>query len=279
MPDPTPSIPDALARLNQPDQLTRLQIAQRVLERWPPDAATRLVETGLDSQHPRVRAESARLAGQLAMRRRLPGLARCGARLEELARDVGQPGRVRKSAVWSLGWIGAPESLAAIEALSQHDNAMYRRAAVEAAGRLGGVEAAAVLLRGLTDPAWQVRMDAAIGLGGLPGEVAAASYETLVAALRDEPHPKAAEQMLRSLPEVAPAASRSDEAIGVLLARLDDHGEARVSRAAARGLGELADAVTNPEALLAELQRRERAASAQVAAALRWSLMALRTRE
>ncbi|MEL6179975.1 MAG: HEAT repeat domain-containing protein [Myxococcota bacterium] len=274
MPEHGPSIPDALAVLKHPDQQQRLAMLQDILEGWPISTALQLVEQGLQSPHIRPRATSARLVGLLWVRYRSDDLRLCAPLLAMLVCDAHQPGRVRKSAAWSLGWIGSHDAVEALTTLGDHTNPMYRRTAMEASGRIGGLRAATFLVGGLHDPAWQVRMDAAIGLGGLCDSAITPSVgEAFERALQAENHPRTLEQMLRSLPELVSTGALTPERAAALLGdRLGPAYPTPVRCASARGLGELGS--TYPGAALARelLQSASVRPPASIREQARWAL-------
>ena len=257
-----------LAALASRDHLTRIGCAQRLREGGADEATlSALLDRGLGDRRPNVVAEVSRLAGEL-------GRAEVGERLEALASDHRRPVRVRKAAVGALGLLERQEALGAIATVADHPNAMLRRAAMEAAGRLGTGRACGLLLGGLSDVAWQVRKDAAIGLGGVPRCAAPRALDGLERALGVEADTGSAEQMLRSVAElggVAPGVSA--RAAGVLVAWLQQPGEGlwRLHKASARGLGELGALSARP-VLVAALAGDP---PAPVAGQILWSLARL----
>jgi len=86
------------------------------------------------------------------------------------------------AAIRALGDIADP---AALDALLAHAGGAQRAEALLALGKLRDPRAEAVLIRGLNDDDWQVRMNAAMAIGPLGGPMAAAALRR---TLDDEVH-------------------------------------------------------------------------------------------
>jgi len=264
------STPDPLgAGLASPDHLTRLHTLELLdaMARRPDTRphALQIASDALAHASPTARSAAAQLAGAA-------GLTELTPRLIGLGLDPHEAGRVRKSAVLALGLLQATDAVPAALALTDHPNPMYRRAAAEALGRIGTPDAATALTAALADPAWEVRMVAAIGLGGPAADAAPApALQAILLALHAEPHPPTAEQLLRSLAELALRCpeGRTDaaEVLRRALAQPPEGPEAwRLQRAAARGLGELRDTASAPL-----LEAMEEVTDAVVAEEVRWA--------
>lgn len=219
------------------DHLTRLKASEAlrdVLFCATLDAQASFCEAGLCHQDLNVRAETARIVGDLRLSKLLPSL-------HALLQNRHQPQRVHKAVLYALRCIQSPQSAPVLSNSWEHPQPMMRRAAVMALGQIGGKSALAALQKALNDEAWQVRMEAATGLGGMREEFAESCIETLDKSLYKEPHAATAERMVRHLTEAA-LRSLAPARIAPTLARLlqnDDRWEVR--RACARGLGELGD--------------------------------------
>ena len=231
----------ALDELASSDHLTRLRRAEVLGRTRDPTELAIVVASGLDDPRPNVVAECARLVAQ----RRLHG------HTGQLLRVTGEPNRpvrVLKAAVNALGCLAAsaPETpdwmsqaLEAMAPLATHPNTMLRRTVMEAAGELG-CAALPLLCRGLADTAWQVRMYAAMGLGG-QAHCPAEANGALVVAFGAEGDTGTAEQMLRSMAELAveapPLAAKTSRLLATVL--LDTSRPHPLRKAAARGIGEI----------------------------------------
>jgi HEAT repeat protein len=204
---------------------------------------------GLGDDRINAVAEAVRLVGHFGLTELIPAV--------EILLDRGCPMRVLKAAVSCVGRLRVAGALGGISALSDYPHPMLRRAVMEAAGRIE-VGATPVLLRGLGDEAWQVRMDAAIGLGAQRGE---AVFAALVRSIEVEIHPRTAEMMVRSVAEL-----KNEDAFGAMAGWLGDtRRPPEVRRAAARGLGERGE--YSPA-----LDRAVHSERADVAEQARWAL-------
>ena len=259
-------IKEWIEALASKDHLTRLRCAER-LRSMPLGALGPFFEVGLQDPRANVVAEVARLAGRLRA-------VATSQRLALIAADHRASVRARKAAATALGALGFEPGLAALATLIDHPNDMLRRATVEAAGRIGGAGALEILLEGASDAAWQVRMYAAIGLGS--ATEAEPAFVALDAALEVETHDATAEEMLRSMAELATrCAALSARAAARFVAALEDPdaspgGWVR-ARAAARGLGEVGAA----EAIAALERVLTIDPPAQVAEQAQWALAQL----
>ena len=230
------------------DHLRRVRCAQRLREEASAEVVEAVIERGLADGRANAQAEAARLAGDV-------GHGASARALRALVMDGRRAVRVRKAAASALGLLGDLEGIEALEAALGHPDAMFRRAVVEAAGRIGGSRALGLLRSWLGAGVWQVRMEAAVGLGGMPVEVAGEAIEGLMGAVEVEGHDETAEQMLRSLAELGVRAEGHRGAVEVALrGHLEPVARWRASMAAARGLGELG-AVGSMEALRGALRR------------------------
>lgn len=88
-----------------------------------------------------------------------------------------QPPLAEAAAVRALGDIAAPQTFEALLALL---NGPSRAEVVTALGKLRDPRAAAALVSVLHDPAWRIRMNAAMALGPIGSEKQAAELETLL---------------------------------------------------------------------------------------------------
>jgi HEAT repeat protein len=253
---------DWLADLASREHLTRLR-AVDALRTHSLDMVREIAAMALSDRRANAQAAGARLIGE----RSIAGLR--GA-LETMVADRGRAVRARKASVVALGQLGSPDSLAAIGSLESHPNDMVRRALMEAAGRIGTAGALPLLVAGLGDGAWQVRMDAATGLGGMPDGVAAAAFEALDGAWSVEPDVRTGEQMLRAMAEVAWPGLRT-VATARFMGVLASGADWRWRRAAARGLGE----VGFGEAAQTALQSALETSAGAVAEEIVWSLRAM----
>ncbi len=216
--------------LASPDHLARLRAADALalaLESLPPDDRLTLWAEGLADPRPNVAPELARLAQRLGAREAAPSLRAA------LERKKASP-KLHKAALGALGWVGDQTDAPTLARFVRGGEAMMRRVAVEALGRVGGQGACEALWAGLQDEAWEVRAEAALGLGALPGVCGPGSLKAIERALATEPEPFVRERLLRAIPELGDPARGAALLLGVPL-----DGDWRALRAAARGLGEL----------------------------------------
>lgn len=242
----------ALEALGAREHLKRVQVAQRLREQaWRRSQgralAGEVVRRGLEASDLNVTASAARLAGDI-------GELSVWGRLVTLAEDHRRPLRVRRAAASALGWVwlrgrvaSADEpspsqrgaALAALTSLSRHREPLVRRVAVEAAGRMEIPEALGLLCDAASDPAWQVRQDAALGLGGMRGEAAVEAWAVLARLWPQEVEARVAERALRSMAELALECASLHEATRQHLEEAAER-VGVVRKAALRGLSELA---------------------------------------
>lgn len=262
-----------LERLGAADHLVRLGAIERLITLGRDDGervlAVEVCAAALSAPNPTARSAAAQVAAAAGLRALVGPLLR-------VAADRHEAGRARKSAVLALGELGATDAVEAAIDISEHSNAMYRRAAIEALGRIGSPEALRTLCDALGDEAWQVRMYAAIGLGGpVADEAPEVAVTALLDALAAETDAATAEQLLRSLADLGRQAPRCAMEIGERLAAVLEQPPAiedawMLQRAAARGLGELGAKAWAPL-----LRRLVEGVDAVVAEEIHWALRIL----
>ncbi len=220
------------------EHFVRIGAAQRLREQaaHSPHAhtlATLVALAALEDARPNALAQGARLASALHLTSAAP-------RLRALCASKSAAVRVRKAAAAALGHLADPLALEALEVLRHHNAPMVRRVAVEAIGRLELPACFEPLADALTDPAWQVRLDAAVGLGAMCKPQAQGAFEVMLGVVEDEPHSPCAERMLRAMTELACCdEGLRKQAIALLQRHLVKWEVIPTARAAARGLGEL----------------------------------------
>ncbi len=265
---PQGSLAQILNHLASRPHITRVQQAQHLREFADPNALwwSEFFRRGLEDKRHNARAETARLASHFFYAPVVPKLA-------QLTASPHEPLRVRKAAAQALGRLGDAKILPALATLANHSAMMARRTAVEAAGRLETPEAFGILGHALHDRAWEVRLDAIIGLGGLPAPASSRAWEVLNAHVEIESQARLAAFALRSLAELAqhhpPVRKATTERFVQVLQSPENalHHNHQLRKAAARGLGELR---SQPSRLL--LQATARDPWAEVAQQALWAL-------
>jgi len=254
-----------LCKLSSTDHLARLRCGEELAERWhdAPVEVEATLREALLSGNANSMSEASRVASQV-------GANELMAPLCEIAANPRLAGRARKAAVLALGVLGNASAVPKVCSLLNHPSPMYRRAAVEALGRIGTEHAINALVAALEDPAWQVRMNAAIGLSGAQTRVPEVAAR-LIAILAIEPHAATREQLARALAELAHRDRNLIAEVSALFIGWLEQGEhVELMRAGARGLGELG--CKDAAAVLAVAAESEQSTVAEEA---QWSLVHL----
>jgi HEAT repeat protein len=154
----TPDAAEALARtLNDPSELTRLRMAEN-LERIGPLATGPLVEA-LESGDPKAQTFATRILGNLRAAEARPAL--CRAMLGGALTDI------RAQSALTLGRIGNPEDIPALQEAAEDEDWPVRAQIANALGMIGDLSTLPTLQKLAVDREWWVRLNASRALANI----------------------------------------------------------------------------------------------------------------